>query len=291
MCLLCCFRQKEERVDVQKRQFRELEEMQKRQSRELDDFYRKLEQRKNDKLLKDSKRSVMLTNITTKTTITTQTVQEHKSSNGHSVKTTAKKQIHHSDENLIKLQQRSMQQFEFDASKKKGGSVAMGGWSTNKHTFNQMKGQPGTAAAMVMKGPRVAAPASSSSMPHIPQSASGYTPHTSSSMVFATPQNNAMHGNLPGQMHHQWHGESTAVYWTNGANQNWQAETGNGREQPITYSDPARHVTDMNSWQANGPYHPAATQPQQQMAQANNPSRTDGQMTTDNTKHVVLPSR
>ena len=264
------------------RQEKERDEMLRRQTRDLTEFYKKIEQiRKNDKLAKDSKRSGSSTSTTTKTTTTTQTVHEQKSSNGHSIKTTvAKKQVLHSDENLKKLQQRSMQQFEFDASKKRGGGGAIGGWSTNKHTFNQMKGQP-TTAPMVMKGPRVVVPTSSSSMPHIPQSAAGYIPHTSSSMVFATPQqNNAMHGNLPGQMH-------TGVYWTNGTNQNWQGgniETGNGRGQPVAYPDAA------SSWQTNGPYHPVATQPQQ-MVQANNPPRTDSQMTTDNSKHVVLPSR
>lgn len=280
--------------------------MQKRQNRELDEFCRKLEQRKNDKPAKESgsKRSGGSTGTTTKVATTTtsqQTVHEqHKSSNGHTAKTVVKKQVLQSDENLKKFQQLSMQQFEFDVSKKKGGSSAMGGWPTNKHGFNQMKAQPGTAsAAMVMKASRVVPPTSSSSMSHIPQSASGYIPHTSASMVFATPQNNTMHGNLTGQMHHQWHGENTGVYWTNGANQNWPNQAnmegnGNQRGQPITFSDASRHVahTDMNSWQANGPYHPVATQPQQQqMAQSNNLPRTDGQTTTDNTKHVVLPSR
>lgn len=267
------------------RQEKERVEMQKRQIKELGDFYKKIEQRKNEKP-KESKRAGISTTSSTKSTgTTTQTVVEFKPSNGHTVKPTVKKQIHHSDENLTKLQQRSMQQFEYDASKKKGGgSAAIGGWSTNKHNFNQMKGQSG-ATPMVMKGPRgpVATPTSSSSMPHIPQSTPGYIPHTSSSQVFATPHN-AMHGNLAGQIHPQWHGENTGVYWTNGANQNWQAaniEVGNGRGQPITFPDA--------SWQANGPYLPVTTQPQQQMAQASNPPRTDSQVNTDNTKHTMLP--
>lgn len=260
--------------------------MQKRQTRELEEFYRKLEQRKNDKLAKDSRRTSVSTSTNTKNTnTTTQTVHEYKSSNGYSVKTTTtvKKQLHHSDENLTKLQQRSMQQFEFDATKKKSVSSTMGsGWPTNKHTFTQMKGQP-TTVGMVPKGPRPVVATSSSSMPHIPQSAAGYIPHTSSSLVFASPQNNVMHSNLTGQIHPP----GTGVYWSNGANQNWPANVdagnGNQRGQQIAYSE----------WQANGPYHPVATQPaqQQQMAQANNAPRPDGQMSTDSTKHVVLPSR
>lgn len=263
--------------------------MQKRQTRELEEFWRKMEQRKNDKLPKDPRRTSVSTSTSTKNTnTTTPTVLECKSSNGHSVKTaTVKKQLHHSDENLTKLQQRSMQQFEFDATKKKGASSTIGsGWPTNKHTFTQMKGQP-TTAAMAMKGPRAVVATSSSSMPHIPQSAAGYIPHTSSSMVFATPQNSAIHNNLTGQMHQQ----VTGVYWSNGANQNWpaniDASNGTQRGQQMAYPD----------WQANGCY--VATQPtqqpaqqqQQQIAQASNPPRPDGQMSTDSTKHVVLPSR
>ena len=302
------------------RQEKEREEMQRRQNRELNDLYKKLEQRRNDKLPKDSKRQGDSTSGSTKTLIAaTQTIttthEQQKSSNGPNIKTSlAKKQIHHSDEDIKRVQQRNMQLFEIEASQRKGGAGTMGAgtmgggvmgagtmgggvmgggvmgggamgsvWSTNKHAFNQMKGPPVTSA-MVMKGPRVGVPTSSSSMPHIPQSGSVYVPHTSSSMVFANPQNNAMHG----QMH-------TGVYapaWTNGANQNWptNVETGNGRGQPVAYPDTTRHVTDMNSWQTNGPYHPVATQPSQ-MTQASNPPRTDGQMPTDNSKHVVQPSR
>ena len=262
--------------------------MQKRQTRELEEFWRKMEQRKSDKLPKDPRRTSVSTSTSTKNTnTTTQTVLECKSSNGHSAKTTTvKKQLHHSDENLTKLQQRSMQQFEFDATtKKKAASSTMGsGWPTNKHTFTQMKGQP-TTAAMTMKAPRAVVATSSSSMPHIPQSAAGYIPHTSSSMVFASPQNNPVHNNLTGQMHQQ----VTGVYWSNGANQNWpaniDASNSTQRGQQMAYPD----------WPANGPYHPVATQPaqqqQQQIAQASNPPRPDGQMSTDSTKHVVLPSR
>ena len=262
-------------------------EMQKRQTRELEEFYRKMEQKKTDKLPKDSRRTSVSTSTSTKiTNTTTQTVHEYKSSNGHSVKTTTvKKQLNPSDENLTKLQQRSMQQFEFDVTKKKGVSSTMGsGWPANKHTFTQMKTQP-TTAAMVLKGPRAVVATSSSSMPHIPHSAAGYIPHTSSSMVFASPQNNAMHSNLTGQIQPP----GTGVYWSNGANPNWSANIDSGnsnqRGQQIAYSD----------WQTNGPYHPVSTQPalqqQQQMAQANNAPRPDGQMSTDSTKNVVLPSR
>ena len=256
--------------------------MYRKQTRERNELCKKFEQKRNEKLPKDSKRPGGSTSITTKSTTTsTQTVLEQKSSNGHNIKTTlGKKQIHHSDENIKKLQERSMQQFEYDASKKKGGGGTKGVWpSNNTRPFN--KGPPVTAP-MVMKGPRGVVPTSSSSMPHIPQSGAGYNiPHTSSSVVFPSPQNNP----IQSHMH-------TNVYWTNGANQTWQTnvETGNGRGQPVPYPDTSRHVPDMNSWQTNGPYHPAATQPPQ-LTQANNPPRTEGQMASENGKHVVLPSR
>lgn len=262
--------------------------MHKRHAKELEDFYKKLELKKNDKVQDATKRQK-------NTLIGSQTLQEHKSSNGQNLKTPGRKQAHQSDENITKLQKDSVRQFEEDMTMKKGGSGAIVGWSTNKHAFNPMKGQPG-AATKVMNVPRVTPLAVSSSVPHLPQSSSGYIAYTSASTVFSTSQTNIMHGKQSGQLHHQLHGEKTGVYWANGSNPHWQAniETGNGRGQPVAYADTAGPVTDMNSWPVNGSFHAVASLPPQQVVQTNNPTRPNEiqMMTpTDNTKHVVLPSR
>ena len=110
------------------RQEKEREEVQKRQKNEINEFRKRLEQKRNDKQSKEGKRSVTSNTSSVPLKITTiiaqtQTVSEqHRSANGHTVKSTVKKQIH-SDENLKKFQERSMQQFAYDASKKKGGGV------------------------------------------------------------------------------------------------------------------------------------------------------------------------
>lgn len=281
------------------RQEKEREVLQKRQKNEISEFCKRVEQKKNDKL-KETKRSAGPNSssvVVKPSTVTSQqTVGEHKSANGHTVKSTVKKQIH-SDENLKKLQQRSMQLFEYDASKKKGGGGAMGGWTSSKHNFSQLKNQPG-----VVPGPRAPTPSGNTSLPPLSNS-QGYIPHTSSSMVFANNQNSMsnIHGNLgtQGQPHHPWpvSSENSASYWTNGAdskrwqggleNHSWPSqpnvESNNQRvQQQMTFPDSNRQLTntDVKSWPTNGSSSHFQTPASQQMPPSNIPPRNPGPLST-----------
>lgn len=280
--------------------------MQKRQKNELHEFRKRLEQKKNDKQSKEAKRSVTpnmstaipKTTTTTTTTTTviaqTQTVGEHRAANGHSVKSICKKQILHSDENLKRFQERSMQQFAYDALKKKGGG---GGWSASKHGFNQLKNPsgvgPGQGAA---KGPRASTPTPGTTpMAPIP-SGQGLIAHPTPAMVFANPQSASgnMHSSIgqpQGQPHHQWPSpaENAPSYWPNqrgqqmnfpdggvgggGSGGGGATAAGGGGNRPATNG--AAHIRGAVS---------------QQNTQMNVPPRTNCAMSTD-TKHVVLPSR
>lgn len=263
--------------------------MEKRQTRELEDFYKKLEQKKTNEKTKETKRnaSVASTKNPTTTASTQTPIELKKSSNGNNLKpntlSNVKKQIN-SDENLTKLQQRSMQQFEYDVTKKKSGGTSTiacttSGWATSKHTFNQLT----THGVIQSRAAIYTMPTTSGTTGGYIGTTGGYIGTTSSIDFVNAPNSVVMNASHPpNQMYPQWRPENTGLNWSNGTTvSQWHTnmDVGNGTRMPTG------HMSDVNSWQAKGQYNSVATQPQQQT----NSGRVDGHR--DNSKHVVLPSR
>lgn len=252
----------------------------------------------------------------TTTTTSHQYVVEVRSSNGQTVKQTMKKHMQ-SDENLKKLQERSMQQFDYEFSKKKGGTGAWGS-ATNKHGFKNQHGQTAAGSATTVpntaKGARVSAPPTSSA--HMSNSQAYMAAAPATSMAYTNAPMGTLHVSLghQGQSHHQWvvQSDNTATYWTNGGadgnrwpagleNQNWTAssggaDVGNSGGGGGTHQRGAQQqMSEVTSWSTNGPahYHPASGSSAQTLAHAptNITPRTNGQHVATDSKHVVLPNR